>query len=476
MEGAGAGPDLLEGGGPDRDRRWSEGTGDLGGRRRPRWRRVAGWGVVAAVVAGYLGVQWYDSRAPSTPPVSVKEDRSTDSQPLWSPGVDGRPAAPVTLSVATDLALKNRSPEHTQVTPLGLSGPGLSSPGVFPHTTLGTRPQPFSLTGQVACDQLSLPVSDSAYAMRVRVRSGPQSDTVDMALPLAGVGLAQRVNNGCSTWLAARDLTVSAVDAVVDPKRPHLQLTIQVTNAGSQDALVWLPPTANIGVHVSDVVLTVPAHATAQAPVTVDLDSCWSWDSSSAPLTTADTPVPLLGGVGLSQPLAPDAMPQSQGLNGLVLGPDVAGTLQQALVEACGGVATPELATGVHSSRYVVATQTLTTTAITDVPTSAVERLRFVPISDPAYNGPAAPRYPPSPWLVPDADGRVTWPLAYSISPNIVCITGGGAVWVSTEIEAQVRNGSADVRVVTFRLAAEALLPAPQIRAACDAMDAAAGG
>jgi hypothetical protein len=477
MEGAGAGPDLLESGGPEREPRWSgrdDRAGGLGGPRRPLLRRGVTWGAIAAVVAGYLAVQWYDSRTPVAPPVSVRADRSADSQPLWSPGVDGRPAAPVTLSVAADLSLKGHSTIHSQVTPLGLSGPGLTAPGVFPHAALGARPQSFDLTGQVACDRVSLPVSATAYSMRVQVTSGSQSTTTDMALPAAGAALAQRVTYGCSTWLATRDLTVSSIDATVDPSRPHLDLSIQVTNGGTHDALVWLPTTQSIGVHVSDVVLSVPAHATAQAAVSVDLDACWSWDSASAPLTTADTPLPLLGGVGLSQPLAADAMPAVQGLNGIVLGPDVAATLQQALVEACGGVATPELATGVHSSRYVVPTRTLTTTAITDVPTPTVERVRFVQISDPSYNGPATPTYAPSPWLVPDAQGRVSWPLAYSITPNIVCITGGGAVWVSTQIEAQVHNPSGGTRVVTFRLAAEALLPAPQIRAACDAMDAAA--
>ena len=340
---------------------------------------------------------------------------------------------------------------------------------------VGARPQSFDLTGQVACDKVSLPVSDTAYAMRVRVRSGAQTSTVDMPLPLAGSAVATRVTNGCSTWLATRDLTVASIAVTVDPVRPHMQLTVQVTNKGSQGALVWLPSTQDIGVHVSDVLLDVPAHASAQAPVTVDLDSCWTWDTGSAPLTTADTPVPLLGGVGLSEPLAADALPAVQGLNGLVLGPGVAAILQQALVEACGGVATPELATGVHSSRYVVPTRSLTTTAITDVPSPAVTLLRFLPISDPLYNGPASPTYAPSPWLTPDAQGRVTWPLSYAITPNIVCITGGGAVWVSTQVEAQVRNTSGGIRVVTFRLAAEALLPEPQIRAACDAMDAAAG-
>jgi hypothetical protein len=478
MEGAGAGPDLLESGGPEREGRWAgrgEPVGSPYGRPRPRLRRGLTWGVVGVVVAGYLGVQWFDSRTPVAPPIEVRQDRSPDSEPLWSPGVDGRPTSPLSLSVAATLSLKGRPGNQNQVTPLGLTGPGLTSPGVFPHMAVTSRPQSFDLTGQVACDKVTLPVSGTAYAMRVRVTSGAQSSTVDMPLPLAGSAVASRVTNGCSTWLATRDLTVASVAVTVDPARPHLQLTVQVTNTGSQGALVWLPASQDIGVHVSDVVLDVPAHASAQAPVTVDLDSCWTWDTSSAPLTTADTPVPLLGGVGLSAPLAADALPAVQGLNGLVLGPGVAATLQHALVEACGGVATPELATGVHSSRYVVATSSLTTTAITDAPSPAVSLLRFLPISDPQYDGPATPTYAPSPWLVPDAQGRVTWPLSYAIPPNIVCINGGGAVWVSTQVEAQVRNASGGTRIVTFRLAAEALLPAPQIMAACYAMDAAVG-
>ena len=127
--------------------------------------------------------------------------------------MDGRPVAPVTLSVAADLSVKGRTGAQTQVTPLGLSGPGLSSPGVFPHMAVGSRPQSFDLTGQVACDHVSLPVSDTAYTVRVLVRSGAQSSTMDMPLPLAGSALAQRVTYGCSTWLATRDLTVSSIDA-----------------------------------------------------------------------------------------------------------------------------------------------------------------------------------------------------------------------------------------------------------------------
>jgi hypothetical protein len=475
MAGAEAGPDLLESGGPDRaprdgdhDQRPGAGTQLL-----QRHRRLVTWGSVVVVAIGYLSVQWYQSRRPVPPPISVKADRSPDSQPLWSAGVDGRPTTDVTLSVAADLALAGKGASNAEVTPLGLSGPGLSAPGVFPHGVLTRRAQSYDLTGQVACDHVTLPVSGTAYQMRARVRSGSNSIDVDMPLPLAGPALAQRVTYGCSTWLAARDLTVTAADAVVDPSRPHLVVTVRVANAGAQDALVWLPTMSNIGVHLSDLVLAVPGKGTAQASVTVDLDTCWDWLGSSAPLTTTDTPLPLMGGIGLSEPLPSDAMPPVQALNGIVLGPGVATTLQNAFVTACGGVANPELATGVHSSRYIPATQSLTTTALVDVPIPAVQRVRLVPVLDSTYNGPATPRYQTSPWLTPDEEGRTSWPLSYSISPNIVCITGGGGVWVSTNIEAQVPNSTGGVRIVMFRLAAEALLPAPQIRAACDAMDAA---
>ena len=127
-----------------------------------------------------------------------------------------------------------------------------------------------------------------------------------------------------------------------------------------------------------------------------------------------------------------------------------------------------------HSSRYVVPTRSLTTTAHHRRAEPRRPLLRFLPISDPLYNGPASPTYAPSPWLTPDAQGRVTWPLSYSITPNIVCITGGGAVWVSTQVEAQVRNDlgrDPDRHLPAGRRGAAA---EPQISAACDA-DQAAG-
>ncbi len=482
MEGAEGGPDLLEGGGRQRASRWPIRSGPSREDGRPgrlgRARRPIVWGAVAAVVASYLVVQWNDSRTPVAPVVDVHADRSPDSQPLWSPGRDGRPASPVTLSVAASLSLE-RDPRrgHTgTLTPLGLTGPGLSGPGAFPHQSVGPRPQSFDLTGLVACDHVPLPVSATAYAMRARVQDGAQSTEVDIPLPRAGSGLAQRVTYGCSTWLAARDLTVTAATASVDPVRPHLELTLQVSNAGGYDSVVWMAPTQGTGVRVDDLVLDVPAHATARTMLTVDLDTCGTWDSPASAVTTTDTPLPLLGAAGVDQPLTDSVLPAVQGMNGLVLGPGVASELQTAFLEACGGLAAPDFATGVHSSRYVVAGQTLDTTAIVDVMVPAVQQVRFAPVADPQANGPFAPRYPPSPWLTPDARGRVTWPLTYSVTPNIVCITGGGAVWVATNVEAQVRTDGGTTRVVTFRLAAEALLPAPEIRAACDAMDAAATG
>jgi hypothetical protein len=367
-------------------------------------------------------------------------------------------------------------PAHPpSLTPLGLTGPGLTSPGVFPHMAIGTHLQSFDLTGQVACDQVPLPVPATAYQMRMQVDNGSQRSAVDVALPLAASAVAQRVTYGCSTWLAARDLTVSTTSVDVSPTEAHLLVTVQVRNDGSHDGVVWMGSTDGTGIRVSDLVLTVPAHGTAQADLTVDLDTCWTWDASSTPLSTTDTPVPLLGAIGVDQPLPADAVPAAQGVTGLVLAPGTGRILQDAFVQACGGIAEPQLSTGVHSSSYVVGTQTLTTQVLVDLPTPAVQRVRFVPVTDPTMAGPAVPTYAPSPWLGLDSTGRVGWPLGYLVPPNIVCITGGGGVWVSTDVQAQVRTPQGTTRVVTFRLAAEALLPSPQIRAACDAMNAAAG-
>src|SRR5260221_3307158 len=120
-----AGADVLEGGGTHRQRRGSAGwtRGEARGRLLgfvQRHRRPAGWLAVGLAVVAWLGVRWYGDRTPPTPRVQVSQDRSAESEPLWSPGRDGRPGSPATLSVATQLSVPDLRPGDPQVSPLGL--------------------------------------------------------------------------------------------------------------------------------------------------------------------------------------------------------------------------------------------------------------------------------------------------------------------------------------------------------------------
>ncbi|MFI5101580.1 MAG: hypothetical protein ACHQE5_13870, partial [Actinomycetes bacterium] len=336
MSGTGAaGPDLLEGGGPDRPGRLEgRSAGLLPGPVQAfvrRHRRATTWLAVAVVVAGYLAVRWYGDRPPVAPAVQVTEDRSAESVPLWSAGNDGRPGSPVTLSVSARLSTPDHHPGDAQVSAVGLAGPGVSAPGVFPHTAIGTRPQDFDLTGQVACDQVPIPLPRTAFVVQLLVRDGSRTSTATVPLQDSADAVRQRVTFGCSTWLAARDLTVTAVSARVDPGRPHVDLTMTVTNRGPRDGLVWIGDLTGTGVRMPALQRTVPAHRTATLALPVDLDTCPSWSQTGRPLTAADTPVPLLGAVGVSQPLPADAVPLSQGPNGVLLSPAVAEQLQDIL-------------------------------------------------------------------------------------------------------------------------------------------------
>src|SRR5438046_3183615 len=119
-------PEVLEGGHEPHLTR----TGTLG--IRPWFasmgtgrRRLLAAAVVAVVVAGVLGYGWLRDRPPGLPPVTVSADRSTESVPFWSAGRDGRPAAPMTLSVSVALTDPGRRAGTPQVVPLGLAGPGV---------------------------------------------------------------------------------------------------------------------------------------------------------------------------------------------------------------------------------------------------------------------------------------------------------------------------------------------------------------
>ncbi len=468
MSGAGSGvPDLLESGGPDRPRRFSArvgpGSGGWPAGFARRHRRVVVGGLVAAVAAGGLAYRWYDQRPPRVPDVRLTADRSAESVPLWSPGIDGRPVSGVTLSVSARLAVPGLAPGDPQVRALGLTGPGLGRPGVFPHTVLGAQPGEYDLTGQVDCERVPLPVAADAYAVRVEVRDGGRTSLSTVPLAESRSALDARVTTGCSTWLAARDLTVTSVRAVVDPARPHLDLVLQVANAGGRAALVWLGDTTGTGARVTPVRLVVPARGAAPVSVSVDLDRCWSWSQVSGPTTAVDIPVPLLGAVGIASPPLAGSSPDSPGGSGLVLLPGVAQQLQDAFIAACAGVSSPVLLTAPGSGSYDARTRVLTTRVVVDLPPGVVRSVRFVPLQE--NGGELIPIFETSPWLRPDSTGQAGWTVRMAVPQGAPCL--GGGPFVVLAVELLVPRPGGGVRPARFELAAESALPDAQIAAAC---------
>jgi len=460
-------PEVLEGGHePPGGRRALDGVAGghwtgVATRLTPRGRCVAGVVSLVLVVAAVGGYEWLRNRPARVPPVGVSADRVTPSVPLWSAGADGRPVAPVTLSVSALLTDPDRRAGTPAVVPVGLTGPGLTASGAFPALTLGRAPASIELTGQVSCDRVPIPVPGDAYAVRLHVVDGPRSAYATAPLGRAAPDLVQRVTVGCATWLAARDLTVTGVRAAVDPREPRADLVLDIHNAGARPALVWTAPGAG-GITVSDVREAVAPHATVAVPVSVRMLSCWSWPGPGTPTTTADTPVGLLGAVGVDRPLSLDALPAMQGDNGVVLAPAAAEQLRAALVQACAGIDSPVLLSSPGRASYDARTDVLTAHVVVDLPAGLVNEVRFLP---PAAGDTALhPLFTATPWLQPDSNGQAGYTLRYTVPADVPCL--GGGPFVALDMLARVPTPGGE-REVRFQLAAEILLPEAQIQAAC---------
>jgi hypothetical protein len=126
---------------------------------------------------------------------------------------------------------------------LGIAGPGVvtgtSSPARVADAGTST---PVDLRGALDCAAVPIPAPRGAYGVRARVRDGSRPATGVLAAGALAGPLAAAVETACGSWLARRDLTVTAASARVDRVRPLVDLTLTVANRGSREAELSLAP------------------------------------------------------------------------------------------------------------------------------------------------------------------------------------------------------------------------------------------
>jgi hypothetical protein len=422
---------------------------------------------VVVLVGATVGVLKLRGPAPpdlgsvTAAPANVDESQ----QPLFQidrPGPSSSGAG-VHLSLPTLLADPARRGDSPQTLPLRIEGPGIERSSAFPSITLGPIPTQVEFSGDVDCDQVQLPVDVSKYSLVLRSVEAQQS--VDVRVPLGGsAALFDRaVTSGCSSWLAARDLAVTRVVATVDPVRPHVDLKLLVENSGTRDAVLWTPDPTGSGTQVTSVIASIHGGAVFELSVAVDLATCQVWPDPQTEILGTDVPVGLRGAVGLdSRPAAGLGDGPLDPPYGVRFTSEASQAIRQALVTACGGIATPVIlspATG--GATYDPKTQMLTAQIDVDMPPRIPMSLQLG-----ASDVEGAPKPVPAQtgWLTPDASGQVRTTLRFSMPRDALCFEGGP--YLVLALTARVPEGSV-VRTVHFELSAQTYLSESQRTAAC---------
>ncbi len=147
----------------------------------------------------------------------------------------------------------------------------------------------------------------------------------------------------------------------------------------------------------------------------------------------------------------------------MLLSPAVAQHLQDVLVQACGGVASPVMLTEQGSSRYDTKSRVLTSKVLVDLPPGVVGAVELLPGSDPGSG--IVPLFTSSPWLIPDRSGQVGWQVRFSVPADVACLGGGPYLTLITLLRVPTPDGT--TRVASFQLYAETMLPQRELDAAC---------
>ena len=418
-----------------------------------RWWALPLAGIVLLAAGGAVAAIAYVRNAPQLPTLTVTTDAQADADaaavaagsglPAWEPGPDARPARDVLLELSAILTVPSPQARPGKVTVLGLAGPGVqaSTPGPIPMIV--GQPTRVVLSAVVDCTQVDVPVVASAYGLRVREDEG--SRAIEGMLPLGAQSASwdTLLDQACGSWLARRDLTVTAVSSVADPLRTATDLRLTITSTAKQSAYLtkgdFFGTYTVTGQGLDEV--RVPGGAQTAVPVHLDLDTCQQTPTgptaeAGGVATTADAfgLYALVGRRSLppADPASSDSSIPSDGLgpSGIVLSDQASRDLATALRSACGGLDLVVTRLATHARAIDPATHVLTLHIGVRITSGKALDLSLRSDDFPAGDQSAyRPLWTTSPRLVPDSSGLVEFVLHYGIPAEAsACADGGQSI------------------------------------------------
>ena len=475
------------------------GAAGPGAAGRPSRRTVTAVGVGVAVLAGAVLA---GHLVPEDPwpglAVLVPVSDPLGSMPVvrpaatWTAGPDGRPRGGVRFEARTVVTRSpatrgERGPATVPFRVLGFEGPGVGGgqDGPVDVPASGASVE-VPLAADVDCSRVPDRVPDGAYRLRLQVGAAASRAP---ELPAGGRVWGRAVQAACAAWRARRDLTVTAVTAVTHPGDAGTRLTLSVTNTGERAATLDRAGEEERIVDFSvtgGTPLVVPPHATATGTFDVTAAGC----PGPAPLGGRAAPLTSLVGVVASTGPATGPAPRDRtvtvrqdGLEGpvptgVVLTPDAARALRQALADACGGLEPPTLTVDARSVHLDPQTGNVVLDAAVQVPPDRVRAVALGAVdtaiealgdADTTGCGPLSLSLRSGDATVaPDGGGVARFRLRFSVSlPPSPCTP----TWVLVPspfvtLTAAPGAGGAAARVVPFRVSwrADAAVTAALLR------------
>ena len=446
---------------------------DRGTDRRTR-RVVVAVAVVAAVAAaGFVAARAVPDQdvVPGVVVAGSPSGSGSDSGSrgaAWTAGADGRPAGPVTVDATVLVHRQERLTGEVARRPdrrlwvLGLAGPGVTG-NDLPEVEVppGGEDAEVPIRALLDCSRVPEVPAPEAYGLRMRAGRGAAAVTGPTSAGDMGRRWGRVAAMACATWAARRSLTVTDVQARVDPVEARVDLTLDLRNDGSREATFQPHPLLVGGGLLAGVLpVRIPAHGRTQARVRLTIPTC-PMAQSEDDQGSLSSWIGMVAVVGHPAPVAEasptpgspvaDAEIDVTGTlspTGVVMLPLAQARLGAALQTACADLAQgPQVPDSGREVEVDTTTGTITFRLEVDLPPGRVRSLTVT--SDPvgSLNG-ARPAFEALPTdgrpLVPDAQGRVRVEWRYRRLPGTPC---ADSFIASAQLTARISTATGERRV-----------------------------